>query len=88
MSRDPAPDDEILIEMNRIGGSMEVRAISTSDGLEIVFTAPSNAPKGDVEKLARAKLAYVRKKSEGQKTQDGEGSVGPQKPGGKRGLIA
>lgn len=82
MPREPDPDDEILIEMNRIGGAMEVRAISASDGLEIVFTAPSNAPKGDVEKLARAKLNYVRKKSEGQ------GNEGPQKPGGKRGLIA
>jgi len=82
MSRAPDPDDEILIEMNRIGGSIEVRAISATDGLEIVFTAPANARKGDIEKLARAKLSYVRKKSEGQ------GDPGPKKPGGKRGLIA
>jgi len=82
MSRDPDPDDEILIEMNRIGGSMEVRAISVADGLEIVFTAPANALKMDIEKVARAKLAYVRKKSGEQ------GGYGPDKPGGKRGLIA
>lgn len=81
MSHDPNPDDEILIEMNRIGGSMEVRAISAADGLEIVFTAPSSAPKGDIEKLARAKLGYVRRKS-------AEQGGPPEKPGGKRGLIA
>lgn len=59
------PDGEILIEMNRIGGALEVRAISTSDDLEIVFTAPANAARSDIEKLARAKLAYVRRKSGG-----------------------
>lgn len=78
MSRDP--DDEILIEMNRIGGAMEVRAISASDGLEVVFTAPSSAAKSDIEKLARAKLAYVRRKAT---------DPNPPKPrGGKGGLIA
>jgi len=82
MSRDPDPDEEILIEMNRIGGAMEVRAISAADGLEVVFTAPSNALKMDIEKLARAKLSYVRKKSAGQ------GDTTLQKPGGKRGLVA
>lgn len=83
MSRDPDPDEEILIEMNRIRGSMEVRAISAADGLEIVFAAPANAPKADIERLARAKLGYVRRKSEPQ-----GGGDGPDKPGGKRGLIA
>ena len=58
--KDLDPDDEILIEMNRIGGAMEVRAVSTSDGLEVVFTAPANAAQADIESLARAKLAYVR----------------------------
>ena len=85
MSRDPDPDpdDEILIEMNRIGGAMEVRAISAIDGLEVTFTAPANALKMDVEKLARAKLGYVRRKASLQ-----GGDAGPKKPGGKRGLIA
>lgn len=90
MSRDPdpSPDDEILIEMNRIGGAMEVRAVSAVDGLEVVFTAPASAGKIDIERLARAKLGYVRRKSEDQKLREGEGGDGPQKPGGKRGLIA
>jgi len=90
MSRDPdpSPDDEILIEMNRIGGAMEVRAVSAVDGLEVMFTAPASAAKIDIERLARAKLGYVRRKSQGQNTQEGEGGDGLQKPGGKRGLIA
>jgi hypothetical protein len=90
MSRDPdpSPDDEILIEMNRIGGAMEVRAVSAVDGLEVMFTAPASAAKIDIERLARAKLGYVRRKSEGQNTREGKGGDGPQKPGGKRGLIA
>lgn len=75
------PDDEILIEKNRIGGAMEVRAISATDGLEIVFTAPANAAKSDIEKLARAKLAYVRRKSSG-------GDEPPKKPDGKGGWLA
>lgn len=83
MSRDPDPDDEILIEMNRIGSSMEVRAISAADGLEVAFTAPASALKMDIEKLARAKLGYVRRKAGGQ----GDDAA-PRKPGGKRGLIA
>lgn len=70
-------DNEILLEMNRIGGAMEVRAISATDGLEIVFTAPASAAKSDIEKLARAKLAYVRRKSSGsdepKKKRDGKG---------------
>lgn len=75
------PDGEILIEMNRIGGAMEVRAISAGDGLEVVFTAPANAAKSDVENLARAKLAYVRRKSSG-------GDKPEKKPDGKGGWIA
>lgn len=55
-------DSEILIETLRIGGAMEVRAISASDGLEIVFSAPASASQDDITKLARSKLAYVRAK--------------------------
>lgn len=77
------PEDEILIEMNRIGGAMEVRAISAVDGLEIVFTAPANAAKSDIENVARAKLAYVRRKISG-----GEPPDEPDKPGRKRGWVA
>jgi ribosomal protein L19 len=57
------PDREILIELHRIGSAMEVRAVSAGDGLEVVFAAPASASNHDVDQLARAKLAYVRKKS-------------------------
>ena len=56
------PDREILFEMHRIGGAVEVRAISAGDGLEVVFTAPASASQHDIDQLARAKLAYVRKR--------------------------
>ncbi|MDP3738932.1 MAG: hypothetical protein Q8R02_16180 [Hyphomonadaceae bacterium] len=59
------PDHEILLEMNRIGGAIEVRAVSAGDGLEVVFTAPANAAQADIERLARAKLAYVRSRGSG-----------------------
>ncbi len=75
------PDSEILIEMNRIGGAMEVRAVSAGDGLEIVFTAPASAAQSDIEKLARSKLAYVRNKAR-------EAGTPPKKPDGKGGWVA
>ncbi len=75
------PDSEILIEMNRIGGAMEVRAVSVGDGLEVVFTAPSNAAQGDIERVARAKLSYVRPRP-------GASARAAKKPDGKGGWIA
>ncbi len=75
------PDTEILIEMNRIGGAMEVRAVSASDGLEVAFAVPANAARSDIERLARSKLAYVRRKAAGDPASD-------KKPDGKGGWIA
>ncbi|HOZ29009.1 MAG TPA: hypothetical protein PLH23_15575 [Hyphomonadaceae bacterium] len=75
------PDDEILLELNRIRGVMEVRAVSAGDGLEVVFVAPSSAAQSDIQRLARAKLAYVRAKMRGE---DGGGK----KPDGKGGWTA
>jgi len=74
------PDSEILLEMNRIGGAMEVRAVSAGDGLEVAFTAPANAAQSDIEHLARAKLAYVRRKA--------QGGDKPDRPDGKGGIVA
>ncbi len=70
------PDAEILIEMNRMRGAMEVRAVSAGDGLEVVFMAPANAAQSDIQKLARSKLAYVRRRSQG-------GDEEPERPDGK-----
>lgn len=75
------PDSEILLEMNRIGSAMEVRAISAGDGLEISFSAPANTLRSDIERLARSKLAYVRRKAAG-------GDEKAKKPDGKGGWIA
>jgi hypothetical protein len=79
------PDAEIIIEMNRIGSAMEVRAVSGGDGLEVSFTAPSSAAKSDIEKLARQKLAYVRSRGSG-----GQGGPpsGPTSGGGRGGILA
>ena len=76
MSQDP--DNEIYLELNRIGGAIEVRAVSAGDGLEVSFTAPANAAKTDIERLARAKLAYVRARLDGQgdKPDDDKGGGG------------
>ena len=70
------PDAEILLELNRIGGAIEVRAVSGGDGLEVAFAAPADAAQTDIENLARAKLRYVRSKSDrnGPGT-DGRGGV-------------
>lgn len=73
MSADP--DADIIIETLRIGGAMEVRAIA-GDGLEICFQAPSNASEIDVERLARAKLAFVRSKRDGPEEESGPGRGG------------
>lgn len=74
------PDQEILIEMHRIGGAMEVRAVSVGDGLEVVFAAPASASDSDVDQLARAKLAYVRSRG-------GAGGQGGDKPTDSKGGI-
>lgn len=82
------PEEEILLETSRIGGAMEVRAISTADGLEVAFTAPASTMQFDLVRLARQKLAYVRRRMQGggnEKPGKTDGSGGPN---GKGGLIA
>jgi len=71
------PDSEILLELNRIGGAIKVRAVSAGDGLEVSFSAPSNTAHADIERLARMKLAYVRSKAQG-----GQGPSGGNRGGG------
>jgi hypothetical protein len=77
------PDSEIILEINRMGGAIEVRAISTGDGLEVSFAAPIHAPKGDLERLARTKLAYVRSKRGG-----GQGGPDHDPDNGRGGILA
>ena len=81
------PDSEILLEMNRIGGAMEVRAISAGDGLEVSFSAPANTPQSDIQRLARSKLGYVRRKLAGETQPEADADTGTRKDG-KGGWIA
>jgi hypothetical protein len=78
------PDSEILLEMTRIGGAVEVRAVSASDGLEVAFVATASTPKSDIEALARSKLAYVRGKAQGGATP----KKPPGRPDGRGGVMA
>jgi hypothetical protein len=70
------PDAEILIETTRIGNALEVRAISGGDGLEVSFQAPASAIEGDIHRLARAKLSFVRSRAAGGSDEPGHGSKG------------
>jgi hypothetical protein len=81
------PDREILLEINRFGDAIEVRAVSSGDGLEVVFAAPASARQTDIERLARAKLIYVRSRTgdggQGEPSKDDRGKDS----GGKGGIV-
>jgi hypothetical protein len=49
---------EVLLEMERHGRVMLVRAIDTESLLEVSFQAPVATPHGDIERLALAKIAF------------------------------
>jgi hypothetical protein len=53
----------VLLEMIAIGSSLKVTAIDEASGLEVSFVAPANTSRADIERLAKAKLAYVAKKN-------------------------
>jgi hypothetical protein len=47
-----------------VGNSQKVTAVDEDTGVEVSFIAPVSAPRMDIERLARSKIAYViRKKS-------------------------
>lgn len=52
----------IILEITRIGNAQKVTAIDEISGREVSFIAPVNAPRSEIEKLARAKLIYVLSK--------------------------
>jgi hypothetical protein len=83
------PDSEIILEIHVVGAAQQVRAISGSDGLEVSFPAPASALRTDIERLARAKLAFVRKSRppSGGGTGGGSGD-GPPTGGGRGGILA
>jgi hypothetical protein len=53
----------ILLEMVAVGSSLKVTAVDEATGLEVSFVAPANTSRADIDRLAKAKLAYVAKKN-------------------------
>ncbi len=49
----------IILEITRIGRSQKVSAVDEISGTEVSFIAPVSALRIDIERLAKAKLAYV-----------------------------
>ena len=58
----PEPARNIILELTTIGPSQKVTAVDEETGAEVSFVAPANAPRSDIERLARSKLDYVLKK--------------------------
>lgn len=47
---------EIYLEMRQVGKAQRITAIDPDTGLEVIFTAPTNTPRKEIETLARNKL--------------------------------
>lgn len=73
---------EVYLEIQQTPGGLDVRAVDASDGLEVSFIAPLNTTRGQLERLALAKLAYVRRKNSG-----GGNDGGPSHNGGSGGGV-
>jgi hypothetical protein len=57
---------EILIEYVQIGHSYRVTAVDADSGTEVVFQAPVNTSRKEMERIAVSKMKYVlNKKDEG-----------------------
>lgn len=61
----PPEPRRIILELTTLGASQKVTAVDEDTGVEVSFVAPASAARADLERLARAKLAYVLKKKEG-----------------------
>jgi hypothetical protein len=48
---------EVLLEIQAIGHAARVAAVDSLSGEEVVFQAPHDAPRWEIEHLAMAKLA-------------------------------
>ncbi|MCE9522355.1 MAG: hypothetical protein K8S25_07985 [Alphaproteobacteria bacterium] len=51
--------------MTIIGSSQKVTAVDEETGTEVSFISPASATRGDIERLAKAKLAYVMQRKSG-----------------------
>jgi predicted metal-dependent hydrolase len=55
-------NQEILMEITRIGNAVRVTAIHAATGTEVVFQAPANCGQAELQRLAANKLNYIMKK--------------------------
>jgi hypothetical protein len=58
----PKAPGPIILEVTTVGSSQKVTAVDEATGTEVSFITPTNASQVDIERLARAKLAYVMNK--------------------------
>ena len=56
---------EILIEYVQIGHSFRVTAVDADSGTEVVFQAPVNTSRKEMERIAVSKMKYVLSKKDG-----------------------
>jgi hypothetical protein len=49
----------ILLEIMRVGNVQKIIAVDEVSGTEVSFMAPVSASRLEIERLARAKVAYV-----------------------------
>ena len=52
----------ILLEIMRVGNVQKIIAVDEASGTEVSFMAPVSASRQEIERLARAKVAYVIRK--------------------------
>jgi hypothetical protein len=52
----------ILLEIMRVGNVQKIIAVDEASGKEVSFMAPVSASRLEIERLARAKVAYVIRK--------------------------
>ncbi len=63
----PPGKREVIFEYTQIKNSMRVTAVDAETGTEIVFQAPANATRAEMQSIAVRKLKYVMDK---QKSED------------------
>ena len=59
---------DMYLEFARVGSAFEVRAVDATDGLEVSFTAPVNAPQHELERLAWQKFGLGQAKNRSGRT--------------------
>ncbi|WP_372000458.1 hypothetical protein P7L74_17805 [Tistrella mobilis] len=83
-----AADADILLEITATAGFLRVAAVDAATGEEVAFMAPHGTPEAALVRLARDKLAYVRKRrSQAARPGQDRAPAASPRPGG-RSIIA